>query len=204
MPGIIMKNIREINKVQASNLEVKDRMAHALIDLLQEKRINEIKITELIKYAKVARASFYRNFASLEDILIYGFDRIMEKFSEESSKRRSGADSRRSFIVWAFGFFNENRTAILTSYYSGIAYYQYDTITRVFLKANDATYKPFEIQLWDYFYSGAFFSVVIAWMESGPSISEEEVADRFLALCAKQEDEKNANMCKPKEEKMDY
>ena len=179
-----MKNNRVIKKVQTSNMEVKDRMANALVDLLQDKRINEIKITELISYAKVSRASFYRNFASFEDILCYGFDRIMERFSEEMSMRRNSAESRRSFIAWAFGFFDEYRTAILTSYYSGIAHYQFDTITRILLERDDTTYKPFDKQLGAYFYSGAFFSVVIAWMESGPSISEEAVTDRFLALCA--------------------
>ena len=41
---------------------------------------------------------------------------------------------------------------------------------------------------------GTLNIVLTKLMESNPSISEEEVADRFLALCAKQEDENDENM----------
>ena len=43
----------------------------ATIDLLKKKKLKDITIMEVVKKAGVCRASFYRNYADLEDILIY-------------------------------------------------------------------------------------------------------------------------------------
>ena len=42
--------------------------------LLSEKKYEDIKVTEVIEKAQVSRATFYRNYDSLEDILRYECD----------------------------------------------------------------------------------------------------------------------------------
>lgn len=44
-------------------------ICNALLDLLEEKPLDEITITELAKRAGVSRASFYRNFENIYDVL---------------------------------------------------------------------------------------------------------------------------------------
>lgn len=49
---------------------VLEHLTDALINLLQEKPLTDISIRELCELAGVGRASFYRNYESIEDILI--------------------------------------------------------------------------------------------------------------------------------------
>jgi len=45
----------------------------ALLQLLKDKRLNEITVTQVVKRAGVSRMAFYRNFETLDDILIAYF-----------------------------------------------------------------------------------------------------------------------------------
>lgn len=58
------------------NTCVREQLTQALIQLLQEKNIEDISISELTQRAQVGRASFYRNYQSLSDIL-YQYDRLL-------------------------------------------------------------------------------------------------------------------------------
>ena len=50
----------------------------ALSDLMNKKNFDTIKITEVVQTAQVGRATFYRNFDHLEDVLYY---KCNERFS---------------------------------------------------------------------------------------------------------------------------
>lgn len=58
-----------MNRKQETNAFVKECITEALLKLMNEKAISDITITELVECAGVARASFYRNFASKENII---------------------------------------------------------------------------------------------------------------------------------------
>ena len=55
---------------------------NALSSLLEEKKYEDIKITEIIEISQVSRATFYRNYDSLDDILRYELDQKFIKLSE--------------------------------------------------------------------------------------------------------------------------
>lgn len=55
---------------------------NALSSLLEEKKYEDIKITEIIERSQVSRATFYRNYDSLDDILRYELDQKFIKLSE--------------------------------------------------------------------------------------------------------------------------
>ena len=52
-----------MNKREELNKIVKDSIAQSIFQLMKRKRFSDITITEIVKKAGVARASFYRNFA---------------------------------------------------------------------------------------------------------------------------------------------
>ena len=51
------------------NQYVKIQITNAILDLLKEKDIDEITISEITSKAQVGRVSFYRNYKNKEDIL---------------------------------------------------------------------------------------------------------------------------------------
>ena len=58
----------QMDKRMLENKRVRTAIAKAWIALLKEKSFSEIKVTDLVKRAGVARQSYYRNFESMEDV----------------------------------------------------------------------------------------------------------------------------------------
>lgn len=61
---------------EEKNTYVREQLTRALLLLLREKKIDEISVSELARKAQVGRASFYRNYQSLADIL-FQYDRLL-------------------------------------------------------------------------------------------------------------------------------
>lgn len=57
----------------------REAIIDAVMQLMQEKLYMEITVTDVVKRAGVARASFYRNFSTISDVL----DALVEKMSDE-------------------------------------------------------------------------------------------------------------------------
>ncbi len=62
---------------------VKEKICSTILELFAQKSIAEIKISELTEKSKVARASFYRNFNSFDDVLEYIADGYVIEFTEK-------------------------------------------------------------------------------------------------------------------------
>ncbi|MDU8923398.1 TetR/AcrR family transcriptional regulator [Pasteurellaceae bacterium LIM206] len=63
------------------NFVIKESITEALLRLMAKKNFVDISITEITKLAGVSRISFYRNYASKEDVLIkYMHGRAMSLF----------------------------------------------------------------------------------------------------------------------------
>lgn len=78
-------------RVSASNLLVKEFILSALLKLLKEKPLSAISISELCSRAGVSRMTFYRNYASKEEIIFKHFEEIFEKYkSEDFEKYQTG------------------------------------------------------------------------------------------------------------------
>ena len=68
-----------MDKRKAANQHVKRCITDALFSLMREKNLSDIRITELIARAGVARASFYRNYRAKEDVLVTGHARFVQR-----------------------------------------------------------------------------------------------------------------------------
>lgn len=64
----------------------------ALIQLLQTKSLNDITISDLSKVSTVGRATFYRHFDSIIDVLIWASDFEMEKAFKKFHSRETIPD----------------------------------------------------------------------------------------------------------------
>ena len=62
------------------NSYVKNEITKALLELLNEKDLKEIKINEITTRAQVGRVSFYRNYQDKEDILKQYLERIIKEW----------------------------------------------------------------------------------------------------------------------------
>ena len=63
---------------EKKNTFVRKQLLNTLMEMLKEKRIEDIVISDLIEKAGVGRVSFYRNYSSKEDILIQEERRLFQ------------------------------------------------------------------------------------------------------------------------------
>ena len=61
---------------------VRNKICEAVLDLLGKESISEIRISELTDKAGVARASFYRNFNSFDEVIDYIAEDYLISFNE--------------------------------------------------------------------------------------------------------------------------
>ena len=86
---------------EQKNSYVKQQITTALLDLLKEKSITDISISELTQRAQIGRVSFYRNYQTKEDILKEESDRLIKEWGhlyETNPKSSPERSSRLSLI----------------------------------------------------------------------------------------------------------
>ena len=81
---------------------VKREIMEAVMQLMAEKSYMEISVTDIIKKAGVARASFYRNFDTINDVIDLLADNVAEEMETDVLPTLSGNDER----LWREFLFN--------------------------------------------------------------------------------------------------
>ena len=108
--------------------QVKDRLMQAMISLTKEKEWSEISVTDLIIKAGVARASFYRNFNTIGDLIEYGVDRIRADFWKSAPPAEKGFISG-EMLTYTFSYYLRQKELILSFHHSGMSVNILDIIT---------------------------------------------------------------------------
>ncbi|MCI9067190.1 MAG: TetR/AcrR family transcriptional regulator [Lachnospiraceae bacterium] len=69
-----------MDKRKEANMRVKSGITVSLLNLMHRKSFSDITVSELVREAGVARASFYRNYDSKEDVLLTLIEDVLEQF----------------------------------------------------------------------------------------------------------------------------
>ncbi len=93
---------------------VKEAIVDAFIELLSQKEYLDITVTDIVKKAEVARASFYRNFDSITDVVDHTINELSEKFIDEILPVLASNDERklRSLLFEHFYCFTRNQNQL--------------------------------------------------------------------------------------------
>ncbi len=99
---------------RAEQYSVKRVITNALINLMREKSYMDITVTDIIVKAEVARASFYRNFDSVSDVIDAFIDKFAGSFIENIYPALKSADDGkiREFLFDYFSHLADNQNRI--------------------------------------------------------------------------------------------
>lgn len=155
-----------MDKRKLANQQVKDRLLAALIDFAGRKDWSKVTVTELVEQAGVARASFYRNFSSVEDLVDYGIRQVTQRY-HEGMPTTDGNPRSRERIEYQFRFYQEHASLVLGFHRAKASTSLLDLVTDCEIASHGdmSASSPERYQL--YFYAGAFYNVLICWLESG-------------------------------------
>ena len=160
-----------MNTVQQAHVQARIAMEEAFFKLLGEKPFSQITVTELIRTAGVAKATFYRNFSSLEEVPRSYLGRIRQGPSgsfmdgmtpEKMTTRLESIATHRENILLLYdrGF----GTLVLEE----INYFAGDLL-------GDMHHRSLE-RYTLYLLSGAMMNLLIQWLKSNPMDTPEEIA----------------------------
>ncbi len=155
---------------QEKNTYVREQLTQALLHLLQTKRLDDISVSELTQQAQVGRASFYRNYQSLSDIL-FQYDKLL---INEWAARFESDPSASFFNVFGslFQHYKDHSDFYWLLYKNGLTETILETIKARFdindeLENKDAYTKSF----WAY----GIYGWVMEWMKRGMTESANAI-----------------------------
>lgn len=163
--------------------ESQERIANALLTLLNTDKYNAITITQIVQEAQLARKTFYRNFSNKEDVLNYVLDKIFNNFQQSISDidvLSTTAFSKCYFQTW----------------------YLYEDILRLF-KKNGLMYSIYQLHTerikelytmfpcssfqkrdnyWNAVIIGTYYNVLVEWIEDDFKYNPSEITDLYKLI----------------------
>lgn len=163
------------------------RLYTALSILLETNEFGCITIKDLAETAAVARATFYRNFDSIEDILLYETD---EKFKELKDYLNAYYSSTPNYVLNFFIFpflsFWQKDTKLVELLIScnKISILQ-DAFIKLLSSSIEAYYAPNEIDIEYYNYflalkSGIAINILVQWIKDGKVETPDEIMEILM------------------------
>ena len=174
-----------MDKRKIENLRVKVSITEALFSLLEEKSISAISVSEIIERAHVARASFYRNYASKESVIPTMMTDMLESF-RQTVVYENGNYYVYENIYRSFAFFKLYQKQVLDLHRFGYGSIVLDTLNRFHAEITgtlpDASIEKYQ----RYIYIGALYNTAMRWLQSDAQESIEQISEMFYRVCVEQ------------------
>lgn len=170
-----------------NNPPVKKIIADTLMDLMAEKMYMDITVTEIVTASQVARASFYRNFNSVSDVIDHIIDDLSKEFVEDILPTLSSNDDRqwRNFLFEYFYRFSRSRKKMTAvhSQNASVLFARMDRKMQLLEKAQQSVsisqkYLPFGKL-------GLINNIAKKWMDDGMRETPEEMINFVMSFITK-------------------
>lgn len=161
--------------------KVKDRLFAALVEFAGQKDWSKLTVTELIEKSGVARASFYRNFKSVEELIDYGIEQMSQRYHAGKPFQTEAYHSR-EVMLYKFQFYQENADLVLAFHHAKMATTLLDVITDCEIDASGDMSSNSITKYELYYFSGAFYHMMLHWLEHGAKETPAAMADEFLRI----------------------
>jgi len=163
----------------SQNMITRESIFTALMILMEQKKFNEISITEVAKKAGVSRMAFYRNYNIMEDIISSHLDEFFKDYSEQvlSGEKTNNYQG----VCTYFSYFRKQEKLITNLNNSKLTYLILEKCTGFFqsLLKDVVCEKLYSIEKERYtieFLSGGIYKILIEWAKSGMKESDENMA----------------------------
>ena len=173
-----LENLKRFN--QENNAITRESIEISLLQLLENKDLKKITISELVRRAGVSRAAFYRNYGSKEEILESIFQSSIAKITKSLDSFNLKTDL---YQVWVYLFKEVKKEAKIISL--AIDYNSERLLTKAvydFLEKRNGSYSNGAGSYLNSFWSSAIVSVISKWIKDGMKIPAEKIATLGLPL----------------------
>lgn len=173
-----------MSKASRDNHRVRKQITEGLFSLLRKKPFSEITVTDIVREADVARASYYRNFESREQIIEAAMDTLRDELMNDvrydDDEHIFNQENTRTGFERALTCCLVRKADLLALYHNGFGSLIQRTFNRYTMEfaGNMPVNSVERYKL--YFISGAVTNVLIEWLNEGAKEPPKEIA----SLCA--------------------
>lgn len=166
-----------MDKKNTANQLAKECMVTALIQLLMEKNLSEITISELSRRAGVSRMTYYRNYTSKEDIFIQYLHEIFALYYQEFNQSNQNSEFYdMPNMIHCFHYFSIHKELLNTLFDNNLGELFFKELTNyilsVWYKENDSIERYYILQA----FSGSLCNLYLSWAANDTRLSIEELA----------------------------
>ena len=159
---------------EQKNTYVKKQITAALLDLLKEKPLSDISVSELTTKAEIGRVSFYRNYQSKEDILKEESDRLIKKWGRLYESNSESAPE--TLFPSLFDFYRDHRNFYTTLYNAGMSSIMMETIIgTIQITPEMQNLEAYMKSFWAY----GIYGWMLEWIKRGMQESGKELSTLF-------------------------
>ena len=164
-------------------------ITEALLNLLMEKKFNDITIQEITDTANVGRATFYLHYASKEECLVQlltqGFDSLVAEIESDLNRPEKDMISNVEKIFIHTAHHRKLYLALLGDAQSAnvltdIQHYIKTKMLQTILASPN--FDPLLQQALATYLTGALLSLLIWWLAEEPALSAREAAQLFVGI----------------------
>ncbi len=155
---------------------VKKEITTALMALLKQKPYREIKVTEVVKKAGICRASFYRNYLTMDQVID---EAVSGLFSSVFQGITMSPDNVAEYVEQVFRGIRQHREDLEVLIKQGLFYKVSDKVYQETL-AQIENLNVFNNRYQPYFFAGASAALIYAWIDGGFAESEQQMVEIFM------------------------
>lgn len=166
------------------NQTVKEAIALALLQLMNQKPFAEITISEIVKIAGVGRSSFYRNFDNKEQVLSDYIQTLYHDFFSDKnvmSRMPKNADNTKDFLLPRFKFVKQNRNFFAIVRKHNLLYHVFEQMEPdliLLLTGQDESLSKYYRSM----FSGSCAGIIRSWIDNNFVETEEEMVNIFTTF----------------------
>lgn len=151
-----------------------------LIECMRDKEFDKVSITDVQRISSVGRATFYRNFDTMIDVLYWKCDLKYKEVMETYVNMKTHDSNENEFLVFFFNYWMEHYEILDTLIYIG----RYDIISQCHYNNAPILYNYFKDKYslpnsnFRYYMAiriGAFVGILISWVKCGRKENAEEL-----------------------------
>ena len=159
---------------EQKNTYVKKQITAALLELLKEKPLPEISVSELTDRARIGRVSFYRNYRNKEDILKEESDRLIKEWGRLYESDPESAPE--TLFPSLFDFYRDHRDFYITLYNAGMSSIMMETIIgTIRITPEMQNLEAYMKSFWAY----GIYGWMLEWIRRGMQESGKELSALF-------------------------
>jgi AcrR family transcriptional regulator len=153
---------------------MKEYIAESLLILMGTKSFEEIKINEITTKAGVNRSTYYRNFQSKNDIVIFYFNKIMYELLEVLD---GGDVSLENYLFKIFSHFYNYKRELLLIYKHGVSNLILESLHKMFSNDTRSISLTFEERCRKYYHTGGIYNTLLLWFAEDMSTTPKRMSE---------------------------